>query len=185
MRLVAQAKVGFYAAPPAAVAMAARRLQQPAKQRFCILDPCCGQGDAVIQLAEAIGCPMQDVYAIELDERRSETVQQQLGERGCHVLAPASFFGTGISRKAFSLVWCNAPFDNELGGGQRVEHMFLERSTHLLVPGGIIALVCPEHVGDRRDIRELLLTWYTDIERRHVPGRPSAVRRSNRVRRST
>jgi 16S rRNA G966 N2-methylase RsmD len=164
MRLVAQAKGGFYAAPPAALAMAARWLQPPAKQRFCILDPCCGQGAAIVQLAEALGCPMPDVYAIELDERRSETVQQTLGaERGSHVLAPASFFGTGISRKAFSFVWCNPPFDNELGGGQRVEHTFLERSTHLLVTGGVIALVCPEHVAERSDIQELLLTWYTDV----------------------
>jgi hypothetical protein len=163
MRLVAQAKGGFYAAPPAAVAMAARWLQPPGKQRFCILDPCCGQGAALVQLAETVGCPMQDAYAIELDERRAGMVQQQLGEFGCHVLAPASFFGTGISRKAYSLAWCNPPFDNELGGGQRVEHTFLERSTHLLAAGGIIALVCPEHVAERHDIRELLLSWYTDI----------------------
>lgn len=163
MRLVAQAKGGFYAAPPAAVAMAARWLQPPVNRRFCVLDPCCGQGAAVVQLAEAVGCQMQDVYAIELDERRAGIVQQQLGERGCQLLAPASFFGTGISRRAFSLVWCNPPFDTELGGGQRVEHTFLERSTHLLVAGGIIALVCPERVAGRGDIRELLLTWYTDI----------------------
>lgn len=163
MRLVAQAKGGFYAAPPAAVAMAARWLQPPTNRRFCILDPCCGQGAAIVQLAEATACSMQDVYAIELDERRAGIVQQQLGERDSHVLAPASFFGTGISRRAFSLVWCNPPFDNELGGGQRVEHTFLARSTHLLVPGGIIALVCPEHIAKRDDIRELLLTWYTDI----------------------
>lgn len=78
-------------------------------------------------------------------------------------MAPASFFGTGISRRALSLVWCNPQFDTELGGGQRVEHTFLERSTHLLVAGGIIALVCPERVAGRGDIRELLLTWYTDI----------------------
>ncbi|HVX09964.1 MAG TPA: DUF6094 domain-containing protein [Pirellulales bacterium] len=163
MRLVAQAKGGFYAAPPAAVAMAARWLQPPARQRFCVLDPCCGQGAAIVQLAEAVGCPMQDVFAIELDERRSETVQQELGDCGCRVLAAASFFGTGISRKAFSFVWCNPPFDNELGGGRRVEHTFLERSTHLLVPGGIIALVCPQRVAERADIRELLLSWYTEL----------------------
>lgn len=164
MRLVAQAKGGYFPAPPAAVAMAARWLRPPANQRFCILDPCCGHGTAIVQLAEALGCPLKDVYAIELDERRGELVQQVLGtEHGCHVLAPASFFGTGISRKAFSVVWCNPPFDDELGGGQRVEHTFLERSSHLLLPGGIIALVCPERVAEKADIQELLLSWYTDI----------------------
>lgn len=171
MRLVAQAKGGFYAAPPAAISMAARWLQPLAKQRFAILDPCCGHGAAILQLADALACPMQDVYAIELDERRGNVVQKQLAdERSCHVLAPASFFGTGISRKAFSLVWCNPPFDNELGGGQRVEHTFLERSTHLLVPGGVIALVCPQRVASGRDIQELLASWYTDLRMVEFPA---------------
>ena len=164
MRLAAQAKGGFYPAKPAAVAMAAGWLQPPASEQFCILDPCAGIGDAIIQLAEALGCPMGDVYAIELDERRSETVNQRLGqELGCKVQAPASFFGTATSAKAFSFVWCNPPFDDELGGGKRVEHSFLQRSTHLLVPGGVIALVFPEHVAEGDDLRNFLLSWYTEI----------------------
>lgn len=164
MRLAAQAKGGFYAAAPAAVAMAARWLAPPVNQAFRILDPCCGEGAALVQLARALRCPMSDVFAIELDEKRSQVANQRLGqELGCRVLAPASFFGTGITRRSFSFVWCNPPFDDELGGGQRVEHTFLERSTHLLVPGGVIALVCPEHVADDSDLQELLSTWYTEI----------------------
>jgi hypothetical protein len=164
MRLVAQAKGGFFAASPAAVAMAARWLQPPPSGRFCILDPCCGLGAAIVQLAEALGCPPSDVHAIELDERRAETVQQRLAEdRGSRVLAPASFFGTAITRRSLSFVWCNPPFDDEMGGGQRVEHTFVERSTHLLVPGGVMALVCPERVTAKSELRELLQSWYTDL----------------------
>lgn len=190
MRLAAQAKGGFYAAPPAAVAMAARWLKPPANQRFCILDPCCGEGAAIVQLAEALRCPAQDVFAIELDEKRSRVVNQRLAEDlGCRVLAPASFFGTGITRRAFSFIWCNPPFDDELGGGQRVEQTFLDCSTHLIVPGGVIALVCPEYVADDSDLQELLLTWYTEIRVVEFPAddRPSeevivfGVRREKQV----
>src|SRR5690348_5682300 len=97
MRLAAQAKGGFYPTPPAAVAVALRWLQPPPSGQFCILDPCCGAGEAILQVAEGLGCALENVYAIELDEMRSALVQQDLAvERGCRVLAPASFFGTGI-----------------------------------------------------------------------------------------
>jgi hypothetical protein len=164
MRLAAHAKGGFYPAAPAAVAMAARWLKPPDKGRFCILDPFAGLGDAIVQHAEALGCKPQDVYAVELDEFRGQTLNERLGnELGCKVLTPASFFGTAVTLGSFSFCWCNPPFDDELGGGRRVELAFLQRSTQLLVSGGVIALVCPEHVACGGDMCEYLRSWYTEL----------------------
>jgi hypothetical protein len=64
MRLAAHAKGGFHPAAPEAVAMAAPWLEPPDKGRFCILDPCAGLGDALVQLAEAIGGKPQNAYAV-------------------------------------------------------------------------------------------------------------------------
>ena len=160
MRLAAQAKGGFYPAPVEAVALAASYLAPPDDKPFTILDPCAGRGSAIGRLANLLGCPKQHTYVIELDEARSATCRDHLGE-AAHVVGPSSFFGAAITPKSFSLVWCNPPFDDEIGGGNRVEGQFLARATQLLVSGGVIVLVCPESTAERYDIRSQLLGWYT------------------------
>jgi hypothetical protein len=62
-------------------------------------------------------------------------------------LAPADFLRTAISYRSFSFVWCNPPYDYATGGEGRVETQFIERATHLLADGGVLALVCPEDVA--------------------------------------
>ena len=161
MRLAAQAKGGFYPAPAEAVALAASTLVPPDKP-FTILDPCAGRGGAIAYLGDLLGCPRSRTYAIELDEARSAACRDHLGE-AAHVVGPATFFGAAITTKSFSLVWCNPPFDDEIGGGNRVEGQFLGRATQLLVSGGVIVLVCPESTAERYDVRSQLLGWYTNL----------------------
>jgi hypothetical protein len=163
MRLAAQAKGGYYPAPPEAVALAAS-LMTPPDEPFALLDPCAGKGAAIAQLAQTLG---GQPHAIELDEGRALEVAAALP--GGRVLAPASFLGCAISPLSFSLAWVNPPFDNELGGGQRVESTFLMRATHLLRTGGILALVCPESVSDSYSVQQYVLQWYTDIARIPFP----------------
>ena len=55
MRLVARAKSGFYPAPPEAVALAAEYVRPSHLGLPTLLDPCCGQGVAIKQLAELLG----------------------------------------------------------------------------------------------------------------------------------
>jgi hypothetical protein len=162
-RLIARAKCGFYPAPPEAIELAAEYIVAPRAGQFTILDPCCGQGDAIKQLAELLKCPMANVYAIELDEARSAETKANL--IGANVLGPASFFGTAISPSTMSLCWCNPPFDDELGGGNRTEQTFLNRATKLLRPGGVMILVCPESVvaSQYDDVPQTLMQWYEQI----------------------
>ena len=58
-------------------------------------------------------------------------------------VGPAGFLGVQITGGSFGLVYCNPPFDTELGGGKREEQTFAEASTRKLVPKGILVLVCP------------------------------------------
>src|SRR5262249_13340790 len=91
MRLAAQMRGGVYPAPPEAVAHAATFLRPPTHGPCAILDPCAGEGAAIRQLGEALGCPPALTFAIELDDSRAERLRAALP--GANVLAPANFFG--------------------------------------------------------------------------------------------
>ncbi len=160
MRLAAQMRGGFYPADPDAVAYAATFLRPPLSGPFSVLDPCAGCGEALRQLAAALGCPPGLTFAIELDDGRSEALRAALPE--AHVLAPASFFGCRATPNSFSLIWLNPPFDDAYGG-RRVEARFLHTATGWLAAGGVTALVCPEDVaGERSDVRRHFATHYRD-----------------------
>lgn len=155
MRLAAQTRGGFYPAHEKAVALAASFLRPPGREPFAILDPYAGEGAAVRQLGELLGCPPALTFAIELDDGRAEAVRGLLP--GAQVLAPASFFGCRATPNSFSFIWLNPPFDD----GSRVEDQFLRRATDWLTPGGVMALVCPENVvGDYSDARRHFTTYY-------------------------
>lgn len=158
MRLAAQMRGGFYPAHETAITHAATFLRPPHRQPFTILDPCAGQGEAIKQLGTLLGCPAEMTFAIELDDSRAAAVHAALP--GAHVLALASFFGCRASFNSFSFIWLNPPFDHSYGG-HRVEEQFLANATGWLMPGGVMALVCPEDVADEySDARRHFTTYY-------------------------
>jgi hypothetical protein len=139
---MSQIKGGYYAAPPEAVAAVLERLRPPERGECLVLDPCAGEGRALVQLAEGLQAVP---YGIELSEDRAATVRQSLSEG--QVLAPADFLRSAISYRSFSLVWCNPPYDYATGDGGRVEDQFLHRAIHPLADNGVLALVCPQEVA--------------------------------------
>lgn len=158
MRLAAQMRGGYYPAPARAVTHAATFLRAPRREPFAILDPCAGEGAALQQLGDLLGCPPTLTYAIELDNSRADTLLASLPK--AHRLAPADCFGCRATPNSFSFIWLNPPFDFSYGG-YRVEVDFLRRATDWLRPGGVLALVCPEDViGAYSDARRHLVTWY-------------------------
>jgi hypothetical protein len=141
-RLMSQIKGGYYAAAPEAVAAVLERLRPPERGECLVLDPCAGEGRALVQLAEGLGAVP---YGIELSEDRAAVVRESLPEG--QSLAPADFLRTAISHRSFSFCWCNPPYDYATGEEGRVESQFIERAADLLVEGGVLALVCPEDVA--------------------------------------
>ena len=141
-RLMSQVKGGYYAAAPEAVAAALERLRSPASGECLILDPCAGEGKALLQLAKGLQAVP---YGIELSEDRAALVKESLPEG--QALAPADFLRCAISYRSFSFIWCNPPYDYATGEEGRVESQFLDRAIHLLVDNGVLALVCPEEVA--------------------------------------
>lgn len=109
-----------------------------------------------------LGCPPALTFAIELDDGRAETLRAALSE--ARVLAPASFFGCQASANSFSFIWLNPPFDHGYGGS-RVEEQFLRTATGWLMPGGVMALVCPEDVvGEYSDARRHFARYYENVK---------------------
>ena len=98
-------------------------------------------------------------FAIELDDGRADKVRAATLPEA-HVLAPASFFGCRASFNSFSFIYLNPPFDHAYGG-YRVEDQFLLTATDWLMPGGVMALVCPEDVVDEySEARSPFATYY-------------------------
>ena len=171
MRLIAQAKQGFYPAPPEAIAGILRHLKIPdpppdpwiKREDVNILDPCAGEAKALVQVAVGLGVSWGHVFAVELNAMRAALIAEHHPE--VKLLGPCSFEGTRITRHSFSLVYLNPPFDDEIGGGGREETSFLRHAVDLLVPGGILVLVCPiTQVFGKREMCGLLDTWFDQIE---------------------
>jgi hypothetical protein len=178
MRLAGQAKAGFYPAAPEAVDVAIERLRvQDANTPM--LDPCAGKGAALARIAKKLNVSPGYVYAIELDEGRGRDLQTayMTVPRG-NVLTPASFEGCRATHSSFSFMWVNPPYDNEMGGGRRLEYAFLQRATGWLRPHGVLALIVPEGQTESRDIQRQLATWYEQLSIRPFPEQ---VRHYNEV----
>ena len=144
MRLAGQAKGGYYPTPPRVVDyISALIAPAPAwgKGRDHItrlLDPCCGPGDALSQLADSMNRHVTvETYGVELHEERTEAAAERLD----HTLA-ADVFRCSIANRTFNLLWLNPPYDFDQEAG-RVEHAFLTHCTRYLEPGGILVYIIP------------------------------------------
>ena len=171
MRLLGQVKQGYFPAPPEAIAAVLRHLKipdQPPDSRFKpedvnLLDPCAGEGKALVQLAEGLGVSPGHVFAVELNASRAARIAEAYPQ--VRLLGPCSFEATRITRQSLSMVYLNPPFDDEFGGGGREEVKFLRQAVDLLVPGGILVLVCPvNQVYGRHEMCDLLDTWFEQME---------------------
>src|SRR5208337_4035970 len=107
MRLAGQQRLGFYPAHPQAIAELVKHLRckppDPAKKAdsCCVIDPCCGKGEAIKQIADALGVPESNVFTVELDPERGKAVKELIP--GGNHISPASFLGCQITGTSFGL----------------------------------------------------------------------------------
>jgi hypothetical protein len=116
-----------------------------------------------VRLAEGLGVSKDHVFAIELNASPAARIAESYPD--IRLLGPCSFEATRITRHSFSLVYLNPPFDDEFGGGGREEVKFVRQAVDLLVPAGILVLVCPvNQVYGSYEMCSLLDTWFDRIE---------------------
>ena len=164
-RLMSQIKGGYYATAPEAVAAVLERLRPPEHGECLVLDPCAGEGRALLQLAEGLDAVP---FGIELSEDRAAVVRESLPEG--QSLAPADFLRCAISYHSFSFCWCNPPYDYATGEEGRVESQFIQRAASLLVDNGVLALVCPEDVASNYTTAEFFEEHFHQVSAMPFPA---------------
>ena len=146
MRLAAQAKGGFYPTPERVVDLLAELIHTPTgyyhrdRETLRILDPCCGAGEALAQLAERMDVPNAipiETYGVELHRDRAEEAEKRLGR----ALA-SDLFATSVANGAFGLLLLNPPYDHD-SEDKRTEHAFLTQTTRYLAEGGLLVFIVP------------------------------------------
>jgi hypothetical protein len=165
MRHAAEAKLGFYPVSNEALWLLAGALR--VEGETAVLDPCAGEGAAIRCLGETLGVPPERTYAIELAENRAIRLGENLPD--AKRLAPANFLATHVSPGSFGLAWVNPPFQDEVGGGKRVEYSFLARATPLLVKGGVMAFLMPGRAMTW-EIERFFNQHYEDARKMPLPG---------------
>jgi len=137
-RLASQIKMGYYPTPVDVVAQIKEMLHIPEGAR--LLDPCCGEGEALALLAEGTGAR---TYGVELERKRFKKSKEVLDR----VLWADALYEVTISRRAFSLLWLNPPYDTDTVGEEqnreRVEVQFLRKYWNYLQPNGVLVYIIP------------------------------------------
>ena len=156
-RLMNNVKLGYYPTDPDNISHILRGIQFPTGVTTNLLDPCCGCGKALRQLAQGNNCY---TYGVELDESRAEEAQTRL-----HRVGFGSFFYSRISHEAFHLLFLNPPYLsvlNEGGGRARHEKKFLIESLCHLMYGGLLIYVVP-YYRLTQDICRVLCDNFDDL----------------------
>ena len=150
-------KLGYYPTDPDNIALLLRGIKFLEGVTTNLLDPCCGCGKALRQLAQGNNCY---AYGVELDESRAEEAQTRL-----HRVGFGSFFHSSISREAFHLLFLNPPYlsvINESGGRSQHEKRFLIESLPALAYGGLLIYVIP-YYRLTPDICRILVDNFDDL----------------------
>ena len=173
MRLGGQAKGGFYPTPPRVSERIGKllqgnwggiRIQERDSHIIRVLDPCCGDGEAVERTMKNVGFDRgmnYEIYGVELQKDRSDKAMERFDK-----VLNVDFFTSMIGNESFSMLFLNPPYDDD-EEDKRVEHAFLVRATRYLVQQGILVFIIP-----RRRLAtsaKFLSVNYTSIEVYYFP----------------
>lgn len=116
-----------------------------------------------MQLAEALGVSREHTHAIELNSTRAARIAERYPD--IRLIGPCDFNQSRITLSSFSCIYCNPPFDSEMGGRGREEVKFVRNCIDYLVPKGILVLVCPlNQIFGADHMCNLIDTWFNDPE---------------------
>lgn len=156
-RLMNNVKLGYYPTDPDNIGHILRGIRFPEGVTTNLLDPCCGCGKALRQLAQGNNC---FTYGMELDEYRAAEAQSRL-----HRVGVGSFFHSRVSNEAFHAMLLNPPYLsvlNENGGKTRHEKRFLVDSMAHLMPGGLLIYIIP-YYRLTTDVCRMLSDNFSDL----------------------
>ena len=130
-----------------------------------LLDPCCGQGEALAYLSGHLGSA-HNTWGAELSPERATLSATVLSK--VHACAWQS---CRVGRGAVSLLLLNPPYDDDPLAKARLEQQFLDDSAHALSEGGILIYIVPKAVLGIPHIARHQAARYNDI---HIVRFPDA-----------
>jgi len=145
-RLASEAKMGFYPTPEESLSCIDEWIAVDTDiyddKEFHYLDPCCGEGDALMQTKgwhSGI-----TTWGIELDAERVA-----MAESIDNVIQCSIFDARVNPLECMGLLWLNPPYDVE--DRERIEMKFLKHSMKWLCTDGALVFIVPEHIFDERN----------------------------------
>lgn len=135
-----------------------------------VIDPCCGEGAALLHVASALQELGADVhsYGADVDEERAWHAKGVLG-----TVAHADIHDVRISERSMGLLFLNPPYGDLVAdqaqtvdkkrGRERHEKVFCRRTFGLLQPGGVLVLIVPHSVLDA-ELSTLIARHFDRVE---------------------
>jgi hypothetical protein len=163
-------KAGFFACPPVVTDQIAAHLRAPhgAPYGGRILDPCAGEGVALVTIAERLHL---EPFGVELHEERAKTartaVNQLVARPGEDAFSTRilhdSYLNLVTSRGGYNLLYLNPPYDHDEEDG-RLEYQWLVQTRPWLQAGGVLVWVVPQHLLRFRKATRYILSWYDRVQ---------------------
>jgi SAM-dependent methyltransferase len=134
--------LGYTPTHEAILSALAAALRPAGEGAIRLLDPCCGTGEALAALAQALrdqGARVE-TYGVELEEGRAAQAARVLDQ-----VLRADFLEIALSERSMSLALLNPPYDHE-GGEGSLEREIIRRGIEKIAPGGIAILLIPRRL---------------------------------------
>jgi SAM-dependent methyltransferase len=162
MRFAGIEKMGYYPTPLNVVGAIAEWLRAP-DEPYRVLDPCCGEGEAVSELVSRLG-GRAETWGVELSPVRAGKARERLTQ-----VLQGDWFSVQTTEKGISVLWLNPPYDHDAGGEHRMEISFLRSTLDVLVPGGVLVYIIPQHVLGYEMCARTLLGYFEHLVIRRFP----------------
>jgi hypothetical protein len=168
-------KAGYFPLPPSVTELIQTYVTAPQYGR--ILDPCAGEGIALVGLSDGLGL---EPFGVELHEERAETAREQvtalLSKRPAdfdQILSQIrilhdSYLNLATSRGGYNILYLNPPYDHDREDG-RLEYQFLWRTRPFLQVWGLLIYVTPRHILKMRKLAQYLVSHFEDIRAYRFP----------------
>lgn len=161
-------KNGYYPTDEVTLGRLLQAIDAPA-QRVAVLDPCCGEGSALAELAAHLKSmdaqPM--TYGVEYNAQRASNARQWLD-----VVAHADISDMAIKVRQFGALFLNPPYGDMVSdqaqldiahaGRQRLEKHFYRLAHPWLAADGVLVLILPHTVFDT-ELANLIAKSYRDV----------------------
>jgi hypothetical protein len=162
-RLMNVEKAGYFPLPLPIADLILTYIAAPHGGR--LLDPCAGEGAALVRLAAPLNL---DPFGVELNGQRAELARQAVNRllddrpaaaNGQTRILHDSYLSLKTPRDAYNCLYVNPPYDHDKEDG-RLEYQWLWRTRPYLQPGGLLVWVVPQRLLGHRKAAAYLLAHY-------------------------